>query len=99
MPYLARLGRRAFGVGCSVRCARYSVATAIAICMASPLPAAAQKHGGTLNVYISANPSSLSILEEVSFTTVMAAGPVGPSCDLGCAKALRGTTASLSPPR
>jgi peptide/nickel transport system substrate-binding protein len=39
-------------------------------------PAIAQKPGGTLQVYISANPSSMSILEEVSFTTVMAAGGV-----------------------
>jgi peptide/nickel transport system substrate-binding protein len=46
-----------------------------ATCFAAP-PAAAQKQGGTLRVYISANPSSLSILEEVSFTTVMAAAPV-----------------------
>jgi peptide/nickel transport system substrate-binding protein len=51
------------------------VAAMMAICFAVP-PAAAQKHGGTLRVYISANPSSLSILEEVSFTTVMAAAPV-----------------------
>ncbi|MEZ5849336.1 MAG: ABC transporter substrate-binding protein [Hyphomicrobiaceae bacterium] len=39
-------------------------------------PARAQKRGGVLQVYISANPSSMSILEEVSFTTVMAAGGV-----------------------
>lgn len=39
-------------------------------------PAVAQKRGGTLQVYISANPSSMSILEEVSFTTVMSAAPV-----------------------
>jgi peptide/nickel transport system substrate-binding protein len=53
-----------------------AVATAVfATCLAAS-PAAAQKRGGTLNVYISANPSSLSILEEVSFTTVMAAGPI-----------------------
>jgi peptide/nickel transport system substrate-binding protein len=76
MLYLARFSRRAFAVGSCVGRARYSVAMAIAICMAPPFPAAAQKHGGTLNVYISANPTSLSILEEVSFTTVMAAGPV-----------------------
>jgi len=50
-------------------------ATAFAVCTLA-LPAIAQKPGGTLQVYISANPSSMSILEEVSFTTVMAAGPV-----------------------
>lgn len=46
-----------------------------AICFLTP-PATAQKPGGTFKVYISANPSSLSIHEEVSFTTVMASGPV-----------------------
>jgi peptide/nickel transport system substrate-binding protein len=70
------------GTGCLCICAavacvsRVVAATAVvAICLAAD-PALAQKHGGTLRVYISANPSSLSILEEVSFTTVMAAGPV-----------------------
>jgi peptide/nickel transport system substrate-binding protein len=61
----------------SVGHASHAVAAIIIVanCLAAA-PAAAQKHGGTLRVYISANPSSLSILEEVSFTTVMAAGPV-----------------------
>jgi peptide/nickel transport system substrate-binding protein len=70
------------GTGCLCICAavacvsRVVAATAVvAICLAAD-PALAQKHGGTLRVYISANPSSLSILEEVSFTTVMAAGPM-----------------------
>ena len=74
--YLAMLARRAFVAGSSVGRACCSLAIAIAICIAPLFPAAAQKHGGTLNVYISASPSSLSILEEVSFTAVMAAGPV-----------------------
>jgi peptide/nickel transport system substrate-binding protein len=71
----ARIGF--LGTGTSVGYAsRMLVATAIfATCFAAP-PAAAQKQGGTLRVYISANPSSLSILEEVSFTTVMAAAPI-----------------------
>ena len=68
-----QLGR----VGSCVARARHAViATAILAACLAALPAAAQKQGGTLNVYISANPSSLSILEEVSFTTVMAAGPI-----------------------
>src|SRR5262249_12938789 len=65
------LGGRA-SVGCAGRAV---AATAITMCFAATA-AVAQKHGGTLRVYISANPSSLSILEEVSFTTVMAAGPL-----------------------
>ncbi|MDX2158819.1 MAG: ABC transporter substrate-binding protein [Hyphomicrobiaceae bacterium] len=52
------------------------VAAVIAAVGLAAEPAAAQKHGGTLKVYISANPSSMSIHEEVSFTTVMAAGGV-----------------------
>ena len=61
----------------AVACVRHAVAAAaiVAICLDAG-PALAQRHGGTLRVYISANPSSLSILEEVSFTTVMAAGPI-----------------------
>ena len=54
---------------------RYFAVTLAALGVAAA-PAAAQKPGGTLQVYISANPSSMSVLEEVSFTTVMAAGPV-----------------------
>jgi len=50
-----------------------AAAVALGLCTT---PAWAQKHGGTLQVYISANPSSMSILEEVSYTTVMAAGAV-----------------------
>ena len=38
-----------------------------------PAPALAQKSGGTLRAYVSANPSSLSIHEEASITTVMPA--------------------------
>ena len=73
---LSDWARRLSRVGSCVARARHAVvATAIFACLAAP-PAAAQKQGGTLNVYISANPSSLSILEEVSFTTVMAAGPI-----------------------
>ena len=49
---------------------RVIIAMAIFATCFLALPAAAQKQGGTLRVYISANPSSLSILEEVSFTTV-----------------------------
>jgi len=74
--YLASLGRSAFGTSSSVNYIGRAVFAAIAVCGVSTLPVAAQKRGGTLNVYISANPSSMSILEEVSFTTVMAAGPV-----------------------
>jgi peptide/nickel transport system substrate-binding protein len=55
---------------------RVIIAMAIFATCFVALPAAAQKQGGTLRVYISANPSSLSILEEVSFTTVMASAPV-----------------------
>src|SRR5215813_85029 len=64
-------------ISAAVACVRLGVAAMaiLAICLGAG-PALAQKHGGTLRVYISANPSSLSILEEVSFTTVMAAGPV-----------------------
>jgi peptide/nickel transport system substrate-binding protein len=58
-----------------MRIARFLAAAAAALGIWVP-PATAQKPGGTLQVYISANPSSMSILEEVSFTTVMAAGPV-----------------------
>src|SRR5262249_20663450 len=69
---LGLLGFRAF-----VDCARYAIAVTAMVGMGFGAgPAAAQKHGGTLRAYISANPSSLSILEEVSFTTVMAAGPM-----------------------
>ncbi len=55
---------------------RSIAAMAVMALAASGLPALAQKQGGTLRQYISANPSSLSILEEVSFTSVMAAGTV-----------------------
>jgi peptide/nickel transport system substrate-binding protein len=58
-----------------MRIVRFLAAAAAAVGICAP-PATAQKSGGTLQVYISANPSSMSILEEVSFTTVMAAGPV-----------------------
>ncbi|MEZ5818383.1 MAG: ABC transporter substrate-binding protein [Hyphomicrobiaceae bacterium] len=54
---------------------RCLVAAVMALGLSSP-QALAQKRGGTLQVYISANPSSMSILEEVSFTTVMSAGGV-----------------------
>jgi peptide/nickel transport system substrate-binding protein len=54
---------------------RSTAAAAAALCL-SAAPGEAQKQGGTLRVYISANPSSMSILEEVSFTTVMSAAPV-----------------------
>src|SRR5262249_25993655 len=72
---MARLGL--LGFRASVGCAGYAIAVTamVGMCFGAG-PAVAQKHGGTLRVYISANPSSLSILEEVSFTTVMAAGPM-----------------------
>jgi peptide/nickel transport system substrate-binding protein len=53
-----------------------AAAMAAAGLLLSASPGLAQRAGGTLQVYISANPSSMSIIEEVSFTTVMAAGPV-----------------------
>ena len=66
-----RVTRRSLGY---ISCV-FVAAAMFVICLGA-LPAAAQKHGGTLRVYMSANPSSLSILEEVSFTTVMAAAPI-----------------------
>ena len=69
--------KRSLGAGTSARYASHVLAaTAMVVACFAASPAAAQKQGGTLQVYISANPSSLSILEEVSFTTVMASGPV-----------------------
>ena len=53
-----------------------SVAAGAAVLFLSAAPGVAQKQGGTLKVYISANPSSMSILEEVSYTTVMSSAPV-----------------------
>ena len=47
--------------------------TAIAaLAVAAPLPAAAQKHGGTLRIYNSSNPPSASPHEETTIATVMA---------------------------
>ena len=46
------------------------VSAALACFIAVTLPAWAQKHGGTLRASSSANPSSLSIHEEVSITTI-----------------------------
>ena len=66
-----RITRRSLGY---ISCV-FVAAAMLVICLGA-LPAAAQKQGGTLRVYMSANPSSLSILEEVSFTTVMAAAPI-----------------------
>lgn len=47
-----------------------AVAIGLAIALCTGTSAEAQKHGGTLHVSSSANPSSLSVHEEVSITTV-----------------------------
>jgi peptide/nickel transport system substrate-binding protein len=57
------------------RTLRVSLA-AVLVLLAAGTAALAQKSGGTLRSYLSANPSSLSIHEEATITTVMPASPV-----------------------
>jgi len=59
----------------SQRC-RAIAAAAMCLGLVLAPPAAAQKQGGVLRISLSANPSSLSIHEEVSITTVLPASPV-----------------------
>jgi peptide/nickel transport system substrate-binding protein len=53
-----------------MRPALVGTAAALAICLIATLPAAAQKHGGTLRVYHRDNPPSGSIHEEATISTV-----------------------------
>ena len=57
-------------------CRMLRVSFAAALVMSAVTAADAQKSGGTLRSYVSANPSSLSIHEEATITTVMPAMPV-----------------------